>query len=179
MARLRREAHTRMLGNRLCSHPVELDCRMESACETCGFFHTGTDFLPSNSPNCSPSSPTGSPSSQRRTLGDRLTRYVGHDALGVDELRNDLQRFVFLLGVRDGAQTLPRTHTMITHDRGQHPYFDRITRTAPNGYACEASGGVRLRTLSSSPTRRRLRVITQPNSMWSRSSRQSTRAEEP
>jgi hypothetical protein len=35
MSRLRREAHARMLGNGLCTRPVELECRMESACETC------------------------------------------------------------------------------------------------------------------------------------------------
>jgi site-specific recombinase XerD len=46
MARLRREAHTRMLGNGLCTRPAELDCRMESACETCAYFRTGTQFLP-------------------------------------------------------------------------------------------------------------------------------------
>jgi site-specific recombinase XerD len=46
MARLRREAHARMLGNGLCARPAELDCRMESACETCAYFRTGTQFLP-------------------------------------------------------------------------------------------------------------------------------------
>jgi len=46
MARLRREAHARMLGNGLCTRPAELDCRMESACETCAYFRTGTGFLP-------------------------------------------------------------------------------------------------------------------------------------
>ena len=35
-----------MLGNGLCTRPVELDCRMESACETCTYFHTGTEFVP-------------------------------------------------------------------------------------------------------------------------------------
>ena len=30
MARLRREAHSRMLGNGLCTRPPELDCRMSS-----------------------------------------------------------------------------------------------------------------------------------------------------
>jgi hypothetical protein len=38
MARLRREAHARMLA--------ELDCRLESACETCAYFRTSTEFLP-------------------------------------------------------------------------------------------------------------------------------------
>jgi site-specific recombinase XerD len=46
MARLRREAHSRMLGNGLCTRPPQLDCRMESACETCTYFRTGTEFLP-------------------------------------------------------------------------------------------------------------------------------------
>ena len=46
MARLRRQAHARMLGNGLCTRPVDLDCRMESACETCAYFRTSTQFLP-------------------------------------------------------------------------------------------------------------------------------------
>jgi site-specific recombinase XerD len=46
MTRLRREAHARMLGNGLCTRPVELDCRMESACETCAYFQTGPEFVP-------------------------------------------------------------------------------------------------------------------------------------
>jgi hypothetical protein len=46
MAKLRREATARMLGNGLCTRPVELDCRMESACETCAYFRTGVEFLP-------------------------------------------------------------------------------------------------------------------------------------
>jgi site-specific recombinase XerD len=46
MARLRRETHARMLGNGLCGRPAELDCRMESACETCAYFRTGPEFLP-------------------------------------------------------------------------------------------------------------------------------------
>ena len=46
MAKLRREAHARMLGNGLCTRPVELDCRLESACETCSYFATGPEFVP-------------------------------------------------------------------------------------------------------------------------------------
>jgi hypothetical protein len=46
MARLRQEAHARMLGNGLCTRAPELDCRLESACETCAYFRTGTQFLP-------------------------------------------------------------------------------------------------------------------------------------
>lgn len=46
MVRLRREAHARMLGNGLCTRPVELECRMESTCETCGYFRTTVEFRP-------------------------------------------------------------------------------------------------------------------------------------
>jgi hypothetical protein len=46
MAKLRREAHARMLGNGLCTRPPDLDCRLESACETCAYFRTGPQFLP-------------------------------------------------------------------------------------------------------------------------------------
>ena len=46
MARLRREATARMLGNGLCTRPIELDCRMESACETCAYFRTSVEFTP-------------------------------------------------------------------------------------------------------------------------------------
>ena len=46
MARLRRGAHARVLGNGLRTRPVELECRMESACETCAYFRTGPEFVP-------------------------------------------------------------------------------------------------------------------------------------
>jgi len=46
MTRLRRESHARMLGNGLCTRPVELDCRMETICETCAYFETGPQFVP-------------------------------------------------------------------------------------------------------------------------------------
>jgi site-specific recombinase XerD len=46
MARLRQESHARMLGNGLCTRPVELDCRMETICETCAYFDTGPEFVP-------------------------------------------------------------------------------------------------------------------------------------
>jgi site-specific recombinase XerD len=46
MAKLRTESHARMLGNGLCTRPIELDCRMESACETCAYFHTDTTYTP-------------------------------------------------------------------------------------------------------------------------------------
>jgi hypothetical protein len=46
MAKLRREAHARMPGNGLCTRPVQLDCKMESACETCSYFQTTIGFRP-------------------------------------------------------------------------------------------------------------------------------------
>ena len=46
MARLRTESHARMLGNGMCTRPVELDCRMETICETCAYFDTGPEFVP-------------------------------------------------------------------------------------------------------------------------------------
>jgi integrase/recombinase XerD len=35
-----------MLGNGLCTRPVELDCHMETICETCAYFDTGPQFVP-------------------------------------------------------------------------------------------------------------------------------------
>jgi site-specific recombinase XerD len=46
MTKLRTESHARMLGNGICTRPAELECRMESACETCAYFKTGTEFVP-------------------------------------------------------------------------------------------------------------------------------------
>jgi integrase len=45
MARLRAEHH-RMLGNRYCTRPVELDCHYESICESCTHYHTDLSFQP-------------------------------------------------------------------------------------------------------------------------------------
>jgi hypothetical protein len=46
MRRLAAEAHRRLLGNGHCTRPVALDCQFESICERCGFFETGTEFIP-------------------------------------------------------------------------------------------------------------------------------------
>ena len=35
-------------------------------------------------------------------LGESLEQFVGHPAYGLNELRGDLERFVFLLGGSDG-----------------------------------------------------------------------------
>ena len=47
-ANMRRLAadHRRMLGNGMCTRPVELDCSFESACERCTFYETGPQFIP-------------------------------------------------------------------------------------------------------------------------------------
>jgi hypothetical protein len=36
-------------------------------------------------------------------LGDSLAQFTGHPAYGLEELRGDLERFVFLLGGSDGG----------------------------------------------------------------------------
>jgi hypothetical protein len=46
MTRLCQESHARMLGNGMCTRPVELDCRMETICEPCAYFETGPQFVP-------------------------------------------------------------------------------------------------------------------------------------
>jgi site-specific recombinase XerD len=46
MTRLRREPHARMLGNGLCVRPAQLECRMETVCETCSYFQTTIEFRP-------------------------------------------------------------------------------------------------------------------------------------
>ena len=41
---------------------------------------------------------------QQQPLADSLAAHVGHDRYTIDQLRNDLHRFVFLLGLNDGEQ---------------------------------------------------------------------------
>ena len=76
MARLRREAHARMLGNGLCTRPAELDCRMESACETCAYFQTGTEFLPILQ-SASATTPATTAKPDRAALFDSLIQRAG------------------------------------------------------------------------------------------------------
>jgi hypothetical protein len=46
MAKLRREMTRRMLGNGHCARPIELDCHLETICESCSFFVTTTELQP-------------------------------------------------------------------------------------------------------------------------------------
>jgi site-specific recombinase XerD len=39
------QLHRRLLGNGHCTRPLELDCRFQTICEGCGFFHTGPEFV--------------------------------------------------------------------------------------------------------------------------------------
>jgi hypothetical protein len=106
MARLRREAHARMLGTGLCTRPIELDCRMESparraeliivpqirldhgeAIELAELLSFLADWLSG---------------SQKQILTNSLATFVGHTGYDVDELSANLDRFVFLLGISDG-----------------------------------------------------------------------------
>jgi hypothetical protein len=45
MTRLRQGTDSRILGNGLCTRPVELGCRMETVCESCAYFKTGPEFV--------------------------------------------------------------------------------------------------------------------------------------
>ena len=46
MRKIRNEATRRMLGNGWCARPVDLDCHFETVCETCTYFVTTVEFLP-------------------------------------------------------------------------------------------------------------------------------------
>jgi len=61
MARLRREAHARMLGNGLCGRPADLDCRLESACETCATSAPAPSSCPSWSASATTPATTARP----------------------------------------------------------------------------------------------------------------------
>lgn len=45
MAKLPTESRARLLGDGMCIRPAELECRMESACETCAYLQTGAEFI--------------------------------------------------------------------------------------------------------------------------------------
>jgi hypothetical protein len=47
MAKLRTESHARMLGNGMCTRPVDLECRMESAARPAPTFRPATSSSPS------------------------------------------------------------------------------------------------------------------------------------
>jgi site-specific recombinase XerD len=78
MARLRREATARMLGNGLCTRPVELDCRMETACETCSYFQTSIEFKPTLTRQRDHARTHGQ--TDRAALYDQLLDRLGEDA---------------------------------------------------------------------------------------------------
>ena len=77
MARLRRETHARMLGNGLCTRPAELDCRMESACETCSYFQATIEFRPTPQRQRDHAQEHGQP--ERAALFDQLLQRVNQE----------------------------------------------------------------------------------------------------
>jgi site-specific recombinase XerD len=77
MTRLRREAHARMLGNGLCTRPVQLDCRMESACETCSYFQATIEFRPTLQRQADHARDHGQP--DRAALFDQLIQRVDQE----------------------------------------------------------------------------------------------------
>ena len=48
-------------------------------------------------------------SQDRGRLGESFGQFVGHPAYGLNELRGDLERFVFLLGGSDGEDLFGTT----------------------------------------------------------------------
>jgi hypothetical protein len=46
--------------------------------------------------------------SDKQTLADSFTAFIGHPAYNTGTLRADLHRFAFLLGASDGRRTLRR-----------------------------------------------------------------------
>ncbi|MFT7646624.1 MAG: hypothetical protein ACI8Y4_001360 [Candidatus Poriferisodalaceae bacterium] len=46
MRRLQREVHHRLLGNRWCQRPAQIDCSYESICKTCTHFAADQTFQP-------------------------------------------------------------------------------------------------------------------------------------
>ena len=77
MAKLRREAHARMLGNGLCTRPPQLDCRMESACETCSYFQTTIEFRPTLQRQRDHAQEHGQP--ERAAIFDKLIQRVDQE----------------------------------------------------------------------------------------------------
>ena len=61
-------------------------------------------------------------------LGDSFGEFVGHPAYGLNELRGDLERFVFLLGGSDGE------HLFGPHPPSPpHPQHPGETEPGPEG----------------------------------------------
>jgi hypothetical protein len=67
MARLRREAHARMLGNGLCTRPPELDCRLESAARPA--------LTSAPAPSSCPSSPASATTPKTHGQADRAALF--------------------------------------------------------------------------------------------------------
>ena len=104
MARLRREMHRRMLGTGYCARPVGLDCHFESMCESCTFFQTTIEFLPTLERQRDKPSRPGAHRAHSRTDGrhqDGNSDALGHSARRVAVARGALSCIALhLLGVR-------------------------------------------------------------------------------
>ena len=74
MTRLRKESHARMLGNGMCTRPVELECRMESAARPAPTSRPA----PSSSPSCfvNETTPASNGQTDRAALFDDLVAKV-------------------------------------------------------------------------------------------------------
>ena len=67
MTKLRREMHSRMLGNGYCARPVGLDCHFESICESCTFFQTTIEFRLTLEDNATTPTPRARSGAERRS----------------------------------------------------------------------------------------------------------------
>jgi hypothetical protein len=79
-------ALARMLGNGLCTRPVQLDCRMESACETCSYFQTTIEFRPTLQRQHDHAQEHGQP--ERAAIFDKLIQRVDRMTLDKDHPYN-------------------------------------------------------------------------------------------
>ena len=117
------QTQARMLGNGLYTPPAELDCRMESACETCAYFRTSVQVpahphpatrprpaAPTGSPGCAVRKPHPAPRSAQRTeLIAAPDIYLDHgDAIEPAEL------LTFIADWLSGGQKPTLDHNLAT-----------------------------------------------------------------
>ena len=150
MTRLRREAHARMLGNGLCTRPVELDCRMESVCETCAYFAHRTRVRPRPPPPTRPR-PRPPPTRPRRPLRHLLNQLEDTLLTTITRITPDRRQLdaapvtASRRSVRGGGGRNHSGHAVpgVFHGRLCGPRF-RLALTH-GSHACRPMGGPRLR----------------------------------
>jgi hypothetical protein len=139
MARLRGEAHARMLGNGLCTRPAELDCRMESACEPAPTSAPAPSSCPS-----SPASPT-TPATTASTTGQNSSpRSSRTSTKPLDNYHPYNAEFV-RLSVRDHDASAERRSASPGRRICARPLTKRSATGVAAGSGCEGNPGRRQR----------------------------------